>query len=456
MLEASKYVKRLIATDSLNEKKAIIREAAIDGCSEFFEGFRLAYDKRRVFGVKKVPVIEGDFDQSELEAPSTAFNWDEFLDLVKKLEKRELTGNAAKEALHDAAKIACIEDWNTFYRPILIKDMRCGTSETIVNKVLKEIGGEALDYLTPVWKVQLATDSKKHPKKMVGKKAIDPKLDGVRLTTVLDKEAGTVRMFTRNGKENTNFASIIKGLEGLLPLIPISIVLDGEIVSDNFQALMTQVNRKDDVDTSDAHYALFDMLSLADFEKGKCPMTQMDRHEGLIELMPLLQKHTQNNVYVIPKLLVDLDTQEGKDKMAEFYTETVAAGYEGIMVKDVNAPYECKRTTTWLKWKPVDSVDLKVVGLEEGTGRNEGRFGAFVCEGKEDGKTIQVNVGTGYSDDQRDAFWAEQKELIGEIIEIEFDPDTETRFTKSESGDSYSLRFPRFKRFRTLDGKGKV
>lgn len=447
------YLRRLAATASGNDKIAILREAAVDGCTELFEGFKMAYDKRRVFNVKKVPLIEGEFDDTELAAPSPDFNWGNFLDLADKLETRKITGNAARDALHEAASIACIEDWNEFYRLILRKDMRCGVTETTVNKVLKEIGGDALKYTIPVWKVQLAEDAKKYPDKLIGKMALDPKLDGMRLTTVLDKEKGKVQMFSRNGRENTNFDLVIKDLEQLLDMIPVSIVLDGEVVDDNFQALMTQANRKENIDTSHAHYALFDMLALEDFEKGGTKMTLMERHEGLVELQPVLQQISNDRIYVIPKLLVDLDTKEGHEKMEEFYDETVAAGYEGIMVKNTEAPYECKRSRHWLKWKPINSIDLIIVDAEEGKvgKKREGKLGAFVCEGIEDGKKIRVHVGSGYSDEQLDSFWQNRLNLMGEMVEVEYDT-----ITKPEDADHYSLRFPRFKRFRSVDKDGKI
>ena len=204
------YIRRLEATPSGNEKMAILREAAVDGCTQLFEGFRMAYDKRRVYNVKKVPLIDMEgFSEKDLSQSSASFNWPEFIDLADKLERRELSGNAGRDEMRAVALDVCIEDWNWFYRRILMKDMRCGTTDTIVNKVLKEIGGDALKYLTPVWKVQLAIDSKKHPAKMVGKMALDPKLDGMRLTAVLDKDKGTARLFSRNGKENINFGEII-------------------------------------------------------------------------------------------------------------------------------------------------------------------------------------------------------------------------------------------------------
>ena len=95
-----------------------------------------------------------------------------------------------------------------------------------------------------------------------------------------------------------------------------------------------------------------------------------------------------------------------------------------------------------MKWKPTITVDLTVVNIEEGTGRNKGRLGALVCEGVDDGKTIQVNVGSGYSDSDRDDYWANSKLVIGRTAEVLADA-----ITQNQDG-TYSLRFPRFVRFR--------
>ena len=448
-MRAVDYVIKLANEPSTNAKQEIIREAYEGGCVEFFKAFQLAYDKRRVFGVKKVPELVSGLSNN-FDPP---ISWNDFEELVRKLEARELTGHDARDAIQYTADRAMIDEWNHLYRPILMKDMRCGTSDTLVNKVLKKIGGPALDLLVPVWKVQLAQDSKKHQKKMKGMKAIDPKLDGMRLTAVLDKDLGTARLFSRSGKENTNFNEIIADLEKLIKFFPCNMVLDGEVVSDNFQKLMTKANRKSEVDTSDAHFALFDILTLTEFEAGGSKVKLTDRHLMLEFLASQMQDISDLSVYVIPKKIVNLDTEDGREAMQTFYEETVAAGYEGIMVKDVDAPYECKRTSTWLKWKPFFSADLRIIAAIEGEAgkRREGKLGAFTCEGIEDNKHIKVNVGSGYNDEQLDDFWKNREALIGEIVEIEFDS-----ITKSEDGAYWSLRFPRFKCFRSIDQGEKM
>ena len=112
------------------------------------------------------------------------------------------------------------------------------------------------------------------------------------------------------------------------------------------------------------------------------------------------------------------------------------------MLKDPGAVYETKRSVAWLKLKPFIEVSLAVTDVEEGTGRNVGRLGALVCEGEDDGKLIKVNVGSGFSDSDRDSFYQSRSSLPGQIVEVRADA-----VTQNQDG-SYSLRFPRFLRFR--------
>ena len=121
------------------------------------------------------------------------------------------------------------------------------------------------------------------------------------------------------------------------------------------------------------------------------------------------------------------------------------------MIKDVNAPYECKRTHSWLKAKPFIEVTLKVADVEEGTGRNIGRLGAIILEGEDDGYNYSLNCGSGFTDAQRDQFWTERDNLIGQLVEVRADART-----RSQDSETYSLRFPRFKCFRGFEAGEKI
>jgi DNA ligase-1 len=336
-------------------------------------------------------------------------------------------------------------EWNGWYRRILIKDLRCGTSEKTINKVVEKKWPQ---YAVPVFSCQLAHDSANHETKVIGKKYIEVKLDGVRVLTVVYPN-GQVDQFSRNGKELVNFEHIKNQISKIANQFTEPMVLDGEVMSSSFQDLMKQVHRKSDVEANDAVLHLFDIIPLKNFEQGGWDKGQEERSE-LVYKWHKTNKGALLNVAVVGHELVDLDTNEGKKRFKEINQLAIDGGYEGIMIKDPNAPYECKRTASWLKLKPFIEVSLTVIAVEEGTGKNIGKLGALVCEGVDDGRRILVNVGSGFSDDDRSVYWANRKEVVGKIVEVRADA-----ITQNQDG-SYSLRFPRFLRFRGFDNGEKI
>jgi DNA ligase-1 len=123
----------------------------------------------------------------------------------------------------------------------------------------------------------------------------------------------------------------------------------------------------------------------------------------------------------------------------------VAAGYEGIMIKDPRATYRTKRTDAWLKIKPWIVVDLQVVAVEPG--KPESRFahtlGGLLCRGKDQERLVEVTVGGGFSEQQRDEIWTNRESVIGRVVEVKGDA-----LTQSQDGGAWSLRFPVFVGFR--------
>ena len=424
------YIIRALETHpSRLNKEAIIQAAHEEGLPEFFEGLRMALDALVTFGVKQVP------ERSDV-LTGQGLPWTAFVELANKLQARELTGHAARDAIELAMSVATTEQWNGWYRRILIKDLRCGMSEKTVNKVVPGC--------IPVFTCALAHDSAKHEKKMTGKKQIEIKLDGVRVITII--QGNKVEMFSRNGKQFHNFGHIIQELEAVVKEYPVPypLVLDGEVMSANFQDLMKQVHRKDGKQSTDAVLHVFDTIPLGCFQNGVWDKPQsfrsaitkhwVEEHKSVLEHVSALDWET-----------VDLDSEEGQTRFVELNKAAVDGGYEGVMIKDVDAPYECKRTHAWLKAKPFIEVTLEVKEVEEGTGRNEGRLGAFVCEGIDDGKDIRVNVGSGFTDVHRDDYWTHRSSIIGNLVEVRADA-----ITQNQDG-TYSLRFPRFKTFRGFE-----
>ena len=438
---SSSWINKLNESDSRLHKEDVVRqalEAATLGSLRSIQFLTLAkacYNPYITYGIKKIPDTVGIIDS---ENP-----WEDFNELLTKLIHRDLTGHAARDAVQEMAERFDSEEWNVFCAAVLRRDLRAGITSTTINKVCKKTA-----YEIPVFGCQLATSCEGRPE-MKGMKRLEPKLDGVRvLLTVIPSDSGvTTICFSRNGKVFDNFTHIEDQIQESWtkiarnhPGLINGFVLDGEVIGNTFQELMRQARRKSDVQALDSVFNVFDIIPLEDFRRGHWNAPLSKRIELLDKMRPVID--TLANVELLPHIMVDLDTAAGKDQFERYCTDNVNAGFEGVMIKNCDAPYICKRSTDWMKYKPVITVDLQVVGLEEGTGRNEGRLGALVCSGVDDGKEITVNVGSGFSDADRDSYWADSNLIVGRTAEVMCDV-----ITRNMDG-TYSLRFPRFIRFR--------
>jgi DNA ligase-1 len=433
----SKVIRALQSDNSRLGKEAILEREARDKNDILFYGIRYALDGMMTFGVKQIPEKTGN---------GSGLPWSEFAGLLSKLLNRKLTGNAAKQEIVRLMSMATEDEWNNWYRLILTKDLRCGVSEKTVNKVVKNMSASD-KYIVPTFSCQLAQDSTDQQTKMTGTKMLEVKLDGVRVLTFVYPD-GRVVQFSRNGKELDNFPKIREQFVGISSFFSDPWVFDGEIMSAKFQDLMKQLNRKENVQTDDAVLHLFDMIPMQEFIAGRCDVSQEIRSESLSIWYDLVQEHTPN-IKILSNQIVDLNTTTGREIFREMNEKAIEGGYEGIMIKDPSAPYECKRSASWLKLKPFIDVSLEVVDIEEGTGKNAGSLGAIVCEGVESGKNIRVNVGSGFSDEQRSEIWS-SKDVIGKVAEIRADA-----ITQNQDG-TYSLRFPRFITWRGFGDGEKI
>ena len=420
-------------------KEAIVLVQAEQGNDEFFHGCQLALDPMITFGIKQVK------EKKDEDGPGLP--WDTFVSVAGSFCNRTVTGNLARDTLDEMMAQATKQEWNGWYRRILIKDMRAGFTERTINKVVEK---KYVAYSIPVFGCQLAHDSNGHESKVVGRKLIEVKLDGVRVITIVHPD-GHVDMFSRNGKELVNFPHVKEQFAFIAKIGCFSepMVFDGEIMSGTFQDLMKQIHRKSSATANDAVLNVFDYMTLAEFEAGVSNSTQVQRSAALENWFEFYGAQCPN-VTVVAQELVDLDSEAGQQRYREINAMAIEGGYEGIMLKDPNAIYECKRSTAWLKLKPFIEVSLEIVDVEEGTGRNVGRLGAIVCQGVDDGKIIRVNVGSGFSDSDRDIYWASCDSLLGQIVEVRADA-----VTQNQDG-SYSLRFPRFLRFRGFEVGEKI
>jgi DNA ligase-1 len=441
------WIEDLESSDSRIHKEKVIEKALMAAnlgsatAQIFLFNCYLAYNPFYTYNIKQVPETQG--------LTGCSNPWTEFWALCEALRTRSITGNHMRRMVEECSKKFDSDEWNNLARRVLLKDLRCGISEKTLNKVLGKT-----DWAIPTFGCQLATDSDSHVNKLKGMVRLENKLDGVRVLAFLDVN-NVVTMYSRNGKIFNNFDAISDTLSAHSHNIKLAlhagegVILDGEVVSSSFQDLMKQAHRKHDADAADAKFYVFDYIPINDFQRGIFSKSQGTRIFNLSKV--LVDQNT--NVKIMPGVEIDLDAPDGIQTMREFGEKSVAAGFEGIMIKNLAAPYECKRTSSWMKWKPTITVDLEVVDIEEGTGRNIGRLGALVCSGEDNGRIIKVNVGSGFTDDNRTEFWnshVTSNNIIGNIIEVEADV-----ITQNQDG-SYSLRFPRFIRFRGFEQGEKL
>ena len=428
MIDPWKIINELESNNSRLFKEDVIEKNLT--YKNFQEGLAMCLDPLVTFGVKQVPDSEKDGD---------GLTWIDFKKGANLLIEREKTGHAARDLIIELMSSSTNSQWNDWYRRILIKDLRCGVSEKTVNNVAKRMD---LKFRVPVFSCMLAHDGAKHPKKIKGNCLVEYKYDGVRVIAIVTK--GKATLYSRNGKIFHNFHHIEKALSK--PEYN-NIVFDGEVMSDDFQALMKQVYRKSGAKTDDAYLALFDILPLSEFNQGKSKLTSIERKKELNKL----SKTFENVIKLVDYEIINFDDKDGQDKFSIMNKEALKKGFEGLMIKPNDNYYESKRSHAWLKIKPFIEVTLKIIDIQEGTGKHAGKLGAFSVEGSDDGKFFSLSVGSGLTDDEREKYWASKDKLLGRLIEIRADA-----ITQSIEGENFSLRFPRFKSFRGFEKNEKI
>ena len=162
-------------------------------------------------------------------------------------------------------------------------------------------------------------------------------------------------------------------------------------------------------------------------------MYQQDMSNGEVRILPTLKVYNK---------MVD-DTG-----LNELLTDIVNSGGEGLMINAGSGLYVPKRTDDLLKVKQVQTIDMRVVDTEFGTGKYELCVGYIYCEATlPNGSKISCKVGTGLSDTQRTRWAMYPMEIIGKIVEVAYFSLSQSKNTYGTT--QYSLRFPRLKKVRT-------
>lgn len=314
----------------------------------------------------------------------------------------------------------------TIFQKLLAKKLRLGVTAKTVNKVIPG--------LIPEWDVQQAYPIEKYPLFPGEWFAITQKLNGVRATYYHG------RLYARSGEEH-------KGLDHITDLLNevagTDMVFDGELtlldnngLSDNeaFRKATGIINA--DVGTVDKTvicFTVFDVLPASEFDTGASAAPYRSRRKDLDEVYT--QMFEGSCVRVLPLEYAGTD----QEMIPKLLDKMVAEDKEGLMV-NLDVPYKCKRHNGILKVKRFYTMDLNIVGFEEGSGRLEGRLGALVL----DFKGNEVRVGSGFTDEERFWLWKRKESLLGSLCEVKYKEISQDKNTGAES-----LQFPVFVTLRT-------
>lgn len=385
---------------------------------------QIAFDPFKVYGIstKKLNKIVG----------GTVINCIESVfDLFDYLENHNTGSDADISVCQEVLNLVSSNDREAgaILEALICKDLSIGCDAKTINKEIPD--------LIPTFSVQLANKYFDKPQYVEGKTfAVTTKIDGGRIIAL--KENGQVSFFTRAGQK---YEGLVDLEDEMSRLMPDNTCLDGEITllvrgnlssKEAYKQTMKIVRQTTNPEKHGIKMLVFDCMTAEEFKNQYCPNDYTVRRADA-EL--LFHQIDFQYFELLPILYRGSDTS----KITELLEDEVANGEEGIMINICDALYEFKRTNSLLKVKKMQTMDLEIVGFEEGTGRLAGTLGAILVRYK-DGNVVKV--GSGFSDEIRTLIWTEPSDFLGTIVEIQYFEET----TNADGGKS--LRFPIFKDFR--------
>lgn len=360
------------------------------------EVVRLALDPFTQFYQRKIPAYTTN------HTLGCSLQWG--IDSLYELSSRSRTGNAAIDHLKFVLTSLTADDAKVIER-IIDKSLDCGINTSTANAVWPGLIKEYPVMLCSPFEQRLV-DKIKFPA------IAQCKMDGMRFNAIVRE--GKCEFRSRNGKEIQLLGNLEQEFISLAG--DIDCVFDGELLVMRDGAILSRqegngiLNKanKGTISTNDAamvNATVWDIIPYVYFADGHCPTPYSTRFATLQNM------NLSDKIHLVESAIVD-DIETAKETFEKY----LAAGLEGIILKDMNGPWEDKRSKGQIKFKGEMECDLKIVGVEEGTGKYEGLLGALVCVSS-DG-IVKVNVGSGFNDDQRKSLMP--RDLLGKIVAVKY------------------------------------
>jgi hypothetical protein len=383
------------------------------------EVVRLALCPFTQFYQRKIPKYTCDGTNANIEA---------VLPALYDLSAREVTGNAAIEYLRMLLSSLNEDDAKVLER-IIDKSLDCGVQVSTANAVWSGLIREYPVMLCSQFEQKLV-DKIKFPA------YAQMKMDGMRFNAIV--RDGKVEYRSRNGKEIQLLGNLDEQFIAMAG--EVDCVFDGELLvmlpgdhqfadRQTGNGILNKAN-KGTISAEEAamvHASVWDVIPYAYFTDGHCPVPYSKRFSSLEQL---IQKQSADNKRV---WLVSSQIVQTIEEAQEMFQEYLSLGYEGIILKDGSGVWEDKRAKHQIKFKGELECDLKIVAVEEGSGKYAGMLGAMICESS-DG-VVKVSVGSGLNDEHRINLWHIKQEILDKIVAVKYN----TRIKNKQGEESLFL-----------------
>lgn len=372
------------------------------------------------------------------------------IELFNNLTNRVITGHEAK------ASVCVFMDKYLSYKELIVN---------IFSKNLRmRIGAKTISEVFPnifvIFKVLLAHDFDENKEKDIKKydrqaklhKNLEPmaflseKKDGARVIAHIS--SGNVKFLSRTNNEYTSLGKLKKEILKLISNmdnIPEEFFLDGEVVTyddngENFKLTISHI-RKQNVDMPDPHYFIFDFLTKEEFYDTKeNKAIYSERYNRLSNLLDSKKITNIKHLHLLEQKPMNFGDDSVLDMMKR---ESKRNGWEGVMLR-FNHKWEPKRTNNLLKIKLFKSDEFKIVDytVEEMPYPNKNGGEDMILSLKNiiiNHKNNKVNVGSGFSKDERIELSKNPETLIGQVVTVKYQEEFQDPNTKK-----WSLRIPIF------------
>ena len=390
----------LAADPSGNAKKAILQREKKNEL--LMQVFKAAYNPYVNYWQTKIPSYKKEQNKLTLA---------DAIDALGVLIRREKTGHLGIDYLAQVLG-SCTEDDAIVIERIIGRDLRVGCSDSTANKIWPG--------LVPTFDVMLCGNDMS---RIEYPAYVQLKCDGARVHLYF--KDGHVTAFSRAGKEfelhnafDAEAARIMK--DGETWDGELLVMQNGKIADRQTGNGILNKASKGTISKEEASMIVAVVWDIVDFTE------TIPYHKRFSNLE---SRSLSSKISIVPSLVV-----ANEDEAMGFFAEQLKQGQEGAIGKNMNSVWMPKRSKELCKLKEVNSADLIVVDVQEGTGKYVGMLGALVCETAD--SKLRVNVGSGFSDVQRAQPLNTWK---GKIVEVLYNQKI-----SSKGKDAASLFLPRF------------